>query len=272
MNANPCPYTDEEIAKRFMSKKKSSAKRGIFFQLSLEEYLRMFRSSDGHCAFTGLPMKWVTKQEHTSRMDIPSVERIDAKKGYESGNICLIRRDVNCTKGTYIDSDKCRSTGSKSTRKLLDTIKEVINDKGKIRDILMPYTAEKYLPKLDKVIEEVTKEVSMENVHSDIYLVQLYLKFTEEVGGNIPMMLSFAEFKRKMSSKKCKLTGREFNVYNGGTEDRSMMILDMTKEITSQNVIVVQKDLVAPLINLRAQAKLTQDEFVKTIKKLGKVL
>ena len=78
--------TDQQVALKYVAKINSSRARGINFSLTFAQYKRLI--STKKCFYTG---KLLTKSGDTQF----TIDRIDASKGYESGNCVVCCRDIN---------------------------------------------------------------------------------------------------------------------------------------------------------------------------------
>ena len=69
--------------------KRDAEKRGITFDLTLEEISDQYEEQDKLCAFTGIPLTFGSDA---------SVDRIDSSKGYNPNNIQIVHKDLNMMK------------------------------------------------------------------------------------------------------------------------------------------------------------------------------
>lgn len=83
-----------------------SKKRGINFDISIEEIWQLFLIQDKKCALTGLPL--IINTRRYQRVDAPkenngtaSLDRIDNSKGYEAGNIQWVHKNINIMKNIF---------------------------------------------------------------------------------------------------------------------------------------------------------------------------
>lgn len=71
--------------------------REIQWALSVEDIWELYRSQDGVCALSGLPIGWAeVGQQHTA-----SIDRIDSKQGYTLDNVQLVHKDINMMKQSF---------------------------------------------------------------------------------------------------------------------------------------------------------------------------
>jgi hypothetical protein len=72
-----------------------SQKQGLAFDLTLDFILRLHKQQHGLCALTGLTMDMGSPKIGRSRPFIPSLDRIEADKGYTQTNVRLVCWAVN---------------------------------------------------------------------------------------------------------------------------------------------------------------------------------
>lgn len=84
---------DVDIAKAYVSKANSSIGRGIIFTLSYVGFKNLCKAKK--CYFTGLPL---TPETFT-------IDRVDANKGYESGNVVACHTSFNALKSILENPD-----------------------------------------------------------------------------------------------------------------------------------------------------------------------
>jgi hypothetical protein len=91
---------DRSLHYHYMMTRKGARKRGIHWDLTEQDFLKLWKDQEGLCNFTKLPMSLThgtAKQHNLNKM---SVDRIDNSIGYVKGNVQLISWQANCAKGT----------------------------------------------------------------------------------------------------------------------------------------------------------------------------
>jgi hypothetical protein len=87
---NPAWRGCGEVPGKVYSKlKRDAEKRGITFELTLEEISDQYEAQDKLCAFTGIPL--------TFGIDA-SVDRVDSNGGYNPNNIQIVHKALNMMK------------------------------------------------------------------------------------------------------------------------------------------------------------------------------
>lgn len=91
---------DESYADLLYKNSKSSRKNKIFnYTLTKEYIIEVLKSQNGRCAYSGMEFSLHDKRS------APTIDRIDSSKGYEIGNIAIVRLDVNIMKSNLSFSD-----------------------------------------------------------------------------------------------------------------------------------------------------------------------
>jgi hypothetical protein len=78
----------------------NAKRRGMEHTLTKEQFLLLFKKANGHCMYSGLPFSLDTYASERRRPFAPSIDRIDAKRGYTLENCRLI-----CTLLNYAFND-----------------------------------------------------------------------------------------------------------------------------------------------------------------------
>lgn len=84
----------EEISLSFFNSiKKHARKRNIYFNIDIKEIWRLFLQQERRCSLSGVVLIFSHRCKGTD--GTASLDRIDSTKGYESGNIQWIHKDLN---------------------------------------------------------------------------------------------------------------------------------------------------------------------------------
>lgn len=87
--------SDEHVARKFLQLKSGAELRGIEFSLTLENVRDLVRVT--HCQYTGVEFN--ASEEGRKR----TIDRVNAKKGYVSGNVVACTHAINCLKNELIE-------------------------------------------------------------------------------------------------------------------------------------------------------------------------
>ena len=86
-----------KISERYWGEiKKCAEKRGIVFDLTIDEAWRIFLSQNQRCAFTGLPIDLTSKGYRGTA----SLDRIDSDMPYTKYNVQWVESSVQIMKGS----------------------------------------------------------------------------------------------------------------------------------------------------------------------------
>lgn len=242
--------TDKHITNKFNFKQQDAEERGISFNLTRKEWKFFWRSCDGYCDFTGMKLTTEVGYPNTA-----SVDRLDPHKGYELGNICIVRSDCNLLK-SYCLEDKCTSnniTITKEQKTLIKKMCETLYNKDKMEALKKKYLLKEEI-KLEKedstlfhkpyvITEEEVPQIATENDSEKFYedevaFARHYITLATEFSDiNLTLELKIGECKKKLLATKDAVTGEKFNCL----EDKYIFVLDLTAPITKDNIVIVHK-------------------------------
>ncbi len=86
--------------------RKNASVRGIDVAITAEEAYQKYLDQNGVCALSGLPIGFYdekTRPRHT--IDTASLDRIDSSKGYITGNIQWVHKEINIMKNIFDDKE-----------------------------------------------------------------------------------------------------------------------------------------------------------------------
>jgi hypothetical protein len=89
---------DEKVAKKYLSLKASAQNRGIDFNLSILSLRNVLNAKK--CYYTGTALTYIDGHPNSLTID-----RVDADKGYVTGNIVACSYDFNQRKGALSIAD-----------------------------------------------------------------------------------------------------------------------------------------------------------------------
>ena len=244
-------FTTKALNKRWKNKLNSCEVRGIEMKLTQDQFFNLFLTSNGLCDYTSTKMS-----SDPSRHDYVSIERIDETKGYQLGNICLVRKDINTIKGRLLDHIDTVRQGSHikaDMRPLVTKMLTVVFDKEKMQELKDKYkhigdTMTKPLPETN--VEALSEDFK---INEDVYMSKDYIVLGELVGSVTNFSMNFSEYKRKMSVKKCQLTKRKFE----GSDCKVLYWVDKKKEFTYSNTLTTTKVIQEALDTFSAKTNLS---------------
>jgi hypothetical protein len=89
-------FSDIAIAKGYINKAQSAKDRGLEFKLSFTFYKRCLLKKK--CQYTSILFDW------NNPLLKPTLERVDASKGYTSDNVVVVCQIINSLKSTIDDN------------------------------------------------------------------------------------------------------------------------------------------------------------------------
>ena len=249
--------TKEEIVQKFKSHKAHAEQRGIDCSLTIDDFTHMININGGVCDYTEESMYWFKERHHGDNI---SLERLDPDLPYSIHNLLLVRTRVNQLKSKVLETKGNSGVGTLDigTKEMLNKICEVIYNPVKLKDV-----QSKYLTKKDNIeVTESIKEIKTNNF--EITLARDYSELGALVESASTFDLTYAQYKSKINSKKCGLTGVKFK-----DEDvKCLWWYDKTKPYSKDNCIVTTIKLCTALDKFTTESNLSLTE----LKSLCKVI
>ena len=104
-NAHPCWQGCGELSKNmFNTYRHHAANIGVEFAITIEEAWAKYEEQGGRCALSGRELR-MPKTFKGQNKRTASLDRVDSTKGYVSGNIQWVHRDLNWLKKN-VDNDE----------------------------------------------------------------------------------------------------------------------------------------------------------------------
>lgn len=271
---------EQELKKRFESKKRDARKRGIDFKLTLDDLKVLFLRNNGYCDYTGVPFD---NDKHKI-----SIERIDDKKGYERGNVCLTSAQVNRIKDYALDKTEIKVVRIDQVQEeILKVVQQKVtpeyqkflsykyNSLCKFESNVYKnhFKGVDYSKFYDKVSGVVTQKVELSRnnegvlkmsdrqIASDVRIASYYSDMAKHASSEKKdFTVSFAEFKAKFSGTKCKLTGEPVEL-----SQKVFILLDQDKGYTKDNIVLVGKDVGAKMVEASKLLGMSIPEMAKNL-------
>lgn len=221
----------KHIETKYNTKKNSTKRRGIDFDLTLEQFKMYWSLPSGVCDYTGVPFSG-----KCTSPSAPSLERIDKHKGYTVDNCCMVTVRANQLKDIIVDENG----SAKLSLSDLETLK-IISEKIKTPEQL----TSKYKQLLEKnemankvenltFVSQSTQEPTAVTMHSDMDLIKGYTAFGH--GKHV----SFSKYKSLLARKTCEITKATFE--DGcGMLSKVFITKDYSETFTDDNTIAVSK-------------------------------
>lgn len=80
----------------FTRTKLGASRRSLPFEITIEQCWQKFVDQAGHCALSGLPLRFATKTKDCD--GTASLDRVDPTQGYTLSNIQWVHKDINVMK------------------------------------------------------------------------------------------------------------------------------------------------------------------------------
>jgi len=249
--------TKEEIVQKFKSHKAHAEQRGIDCNLTIEDFTSMININGGICDYTEDNMYWFKERHHGDNV---SLERLDPDLPYSTHNLLLVRTRVNQLKSKVLETKGNSGVGTLDiiTKEMLNKICEVVYNPVKLKEV-----QSKYLTKKDNI--EVPESITeIKTTNPEVSIAHSYAGLGKLVESVATFELTYAQYKSKINSKKCGLTGTKFKE----NDVKFLYWYDKTKPYTKDNCIVTTMKLCTALDKFTTEASLSLTE----LKSLCKVI
>lgn len=279
------------LTERMKRKRQNAEKRGISFTLDLNDWLMMGKKllGMGNCDYTNLPFHMGTVATYNPRY--PTVERIDDKKGYVRGNVCVVMRRANELKDCLVDKKTAITiiepldreivqammlNMSKDHMEMLKTkyipqeekemdMKEHMAEVEENHNTDYKELAEQHFHKQPPAAEETTAPVEEKQKLPDDVAVALayanYCKTFSDAGMNVSV--TYAQFKAKYIRNTCALTGEKLS-----GEPKSILIMDLKIGFAKDNFVIVSKKMETAMTQLIIQTGMSLPKVAAMLNKV----
>ena len=224
-------------------------------------------------------MGWERSIRDRSIRYSPTLERIDDKKGYIRGNVCVVMQRVNQLKDVLLDKEintKISAGDQHLIRHMMENMNKlsmealkayyipknelVLTDEGEIveyteelkaqneAESLVLHGIDNHSITVKKDVEFVPEGVqppAAPNVPEDVIIAEKYaalLKYLAKTGKEIT--ISFAHFKAAYKAKRCFITGKDL------TPSMLPVIMDHNKPIETGNLKFAEEKAASALNDL----------------------
>ncbi len=287
----------KSLEERYRKKVERTKKRGLEFSLTLDDWFMMGEKllGIGKCDYTN--MDFSMRSVHGEKDPLyPTVERINDKKGYVRGNVCVVLQRANELKDCLVDKKTAITIIEPLDREIVQAMmlnmskehmeqlklkyipqeeKEmpvdtsVVVDKVEISEERTASSAmelaEQHFHKQPPTAEETTAPVEEKQKLPDDVAVALayanYCKTFSDAGMNVSV--TYAQFKAKYIRNTCSLTGEKLS-----GEPKAILIMDLKVGFAKDNFIIVSKKMETALTQLIIQTEMSLPKITAMLNKV----
>lgn len=295
-------FTNSEIKsleERYHKKVERTKKRGLEFSLTLDDWFMMGEKllGIGPCDYTN--MNFSTRSVHGEKDPLyPTVERIDDKKGYVRGNVCVVLQRANELKDRLVDKKTAITIIDPLDREIvqammlnmskdhLEKLKTKYIPQQETKMDMKEHMAEveknhntdykelakhehKQLPAAEETtapveVEAEPKEAISVALPEDVAVALAYANYCNTFA-NVGMKVSvtYAQFKAKYIRSTCAMTGEKLT-----GEPKSILILDLNIGFAKDNFIIVSKKMETAMTQLMIQTGLSLPKVTAMLNKV----
>lgn len=295
-------FTNSEIKsleERYHKKVERTKKRGLEFSLTLDDWFMMGEKllGIGPCDYTN--MNFSMRSVHGEKDPLyPTVERIDDKKGYVRGNVCVVLQRANELKDRLVDKKTAITIIDPLDREIvqammlnmskdhLEKLKTKYIPQQETKMDMKEHMAEveknhntdykelakhehKQLPAAEETtapveVEAEPKEAISVALPEDVAVALAYANYCNTFA-NVGMKVSvtYAQFKAKYIRSTCAMTGEKLT-----GEPKSILILDLNIGFAKDNFIIVSKKMETAMTQLMIQTGLSLPKVTAMLNKV----
>lgn len=258
-------FTTKEIRylkTRLFFKKRNAKARGIEFNLTEDDWFMMGKGllGKGVCDYTGLPFS-ATPNDPL----YPSVERIDDKKGYVRGNVCVVGKRANQLKDFLVDKKKALTIVDPLDMDIVQGMMLNMSKDHLEKLKLKHIPTETDMKETENVIiNEQVEEMKEKSLPDDVEIALAYANYCKtfaEAGMNVSV--TYAQFKAKYSRNTCSLTGEKLT-----KTPKPILIMDLDLGFAKDNFIIVSEKMETALTQLMINTKMSLPKITAMLNKV----
>lgn len=287
----------KSLEERYRKKVERTKKRGLEFSLTLDDWFMMGEKllGIGKCDYTN--MDFSMRSVHGEKDPLyPTVERINDKKGYVRGNVCVVLQRANELKDCLVDKKTAITIIEPLDREIVQAMmlnmskehmeqlklkyipqeeKEmpvdtsVVVDKVEISEERTASSArelaEQHFNKQEPVAEETTAPVEeKQKLPDDVAVALAYANYCNTFSGvGMNVSVTYAQFKAKYVRNTCSLTGEKLS-----GEPKAILIMDLNIGFAKDNFIIVSKKMEKALTQLMISTQLSLPKVAAMLNKV----
>ena len=250
------------IKEAYSNKKQSCVARAISFDFTLEEFYAFHKLKESvTCFYSNRQLNSNKPKKNALFDDRPTIERVDDSQGYSLYNCVWVTSLMNNLKNDYIFLNADDSRADSSYKSYIARIRKILSQDWRNLPQYAPYL------KLQTGLEnENIKAAKAHTVKQgrlkEAYLCDMYATLAKQllVELQADFDMSFGEFKRQMTVKRCKLTKKELPE---DVRKRSLWIKNKRLTVNTDNVICTTTELADALDTFSVNADLDYETMGK---------
>lgn len=279
-------FTNSEIKsleERYHKKVERTKKRGLEFSLTLDDWFMMGEKllGIGPCDYTN--MNFSTRSVHGEKDPLyPTVERIDDKKGYVRGNVCVVLQRANELKDRLVDKKTAITIIDPLDREIVQAM--MLNmSKDHLEKLKTKYipqqenemnteetmqnamgSAEEHVHNQKPAVEETSAPKEAQKLPEDVSVALAYARYCNtfhEAGMSVSV--TYSQFKARYIRNTCALSGEKLT-----EEPKSILILDLNIGFAKDNFIIVSKKMETAMTQLMIQTGLSLPKIAAMLNKV----
>lgn len=260
--------TRNKWKQHWKDKKANCKKRRIDFLFTLDQFAALMENRKNFvCAYTGVKFNLSGGDANK----YPQMDRVDSHGPYSPTNVVLCTALSHKWKTDFVENEQSLKGQKNGVITAVHRIKKTLANEIGMQEMMKPYKG------LYKQLEDHKRQLNANKEKQDVrsletkakveaLVTKMYSDYASEIAGaGGQLLLSFAEYKRKIMVKTCGFTKDQLPV---DLVQRKLYILDKTKPITKQNVVTTTCKLSNALDVLQRDAGLN----AARLKKLGRGL
>ena len=255
------------IVDQYENKKASCIPRAISFDFTLEEYYRFCKLKESvNCFYSNKQFEYDAPKKGQLWDNRPTIERLDDSKGYSLSNCVWCTQSCNMLKNNYFQLGHNIEDADLAYRSVIARIGKLLSNTEALREAQKPY-----LSLGDTLHQENMKAAQahreLQEKLEEVYLAEMYSKFGKQllIDLKVNMELTFSEFKRTITRKKCEVTKRPLPE---DVRERALWIKDKTAKVDLSNLICTTVVMSEALDTFSVKADLSHDMMCQLFKKI----
>lgn len=271
---------------RMCSKSNNARKRGIEYRLTESDFCAFGNKllGNGNCDYTNIPL---TKAVGSPMY--PTIERIDDKKGYVTGNVCIVGQRINTLKDVYVDKPSKFQRGARLTRQDIELITILLNNKEDehffeklknkyvSRNVTMVESTketnkqEKEMPtknvsdfvNLDAVEKKEPQVLTRNTLPQDVEIAAGYATLCRAYAASgQEVTMTFSQYKAIFNAKRCPFTGEDL-------EERYPVILNPHDPLHAGNLKMTSEKVGTAVAALLVATGGSVQDLAKNLKRFA---